>query len=480
MTFRILVTSAAFAAAIFTCVNTKAEDRALTAQEVLRASAIHFPDILRSLAERRAALGDARTAEGAFDLVFSVDGFSRRTGFWDGSIIDAQARQNLRPLGATVYGGYRLSEGEFPIYEDINFTNTGGELKVGVLFSLLRDRDIDERRFNLRDTSLAAQQASLDVLLTKVGVQHKALSAYWRWVAAGHQVAVYSDLLTIAEARQSGLEEQVRRGARASIFLTENRQNITRRKILQTEARRDFLAAANALSFYYRDGQGDTALPDEERLPPQGSLTDVMTNVDLTEASAIEALARRPELNILRTGIERARQKIDLAENKLRPDLDVSLEVSRDFGAVAEGGISRDSTDTIVGLNFSVPLQRREAKGKVTRARAELEAMNQRRRALEDRIAIEIQNILLELTIAGELIVLADQEVEQADAMRVAERRRFESGASDFFLVNVREETAADARIRYLAAELQARVARANYDAATVDLDRLGISGALD
>jgi hypothetical protein len=60
--------------------------------------------------------------------------------------------------------------------------------------------------------------------------------------------------------------------------------------------------------------------------------------------------------------------------------------------------------------------------------------------------------------------------------MRTSELRRFESGASDFFLLNIREETAANARIKMFQAELATRVARANYDAATVDTDRLGIA----
>ncbi len=42
--------------------------------------------------------------------------------------------------------------------------------------------------------------------------------------------------------------------------------------------------------------------------------------------------------------------------------------------------------------------------------------------------------------------------------------------------MNVREETAANARINLLEAELATRIARANYDAAVVDFDRLGIT----
>ncbi|MHA7871543.1 MAG: TolC family protein, partial [Hyphococcus sp.] len=196
--------------------------------------------------------------------------------------------------------------------------------------------------------------------------------------------------------------------------------------------------------------------------------------IDVASIPAI--LNLRPELQILRTGIERVRQRIALGRNELMPRLDLSAEVSRDVGAIAEGGPTFDSTDTVVGLRFSVPLQRREARGKLQRAEAEFEALKQRRRQLEDEIEISIRNIFVNLDIAKEVARIARQEVDQAETMQEAERERFASGASDFFLVNVREETAADARIRLYLAILETWIARANYDAASLDLDRLGLS----
>ena len=218
--------------------------RPLEPAEVLASSEVHFPRILQSLAARRAASGVALEAEGSFDLVFGADGFSRVSGFYDGTAIEGSARQRLRPLGASVYAGYRLSSGDFPIYEDINYTNTGGAFKVGVLFSMLRDRTIDSQRFRETDARLNLRQAELDLLLTKIGVQERALIAYWDWVAKGQQLRVFEELLTIAIDREDGLEEQVRRGARAEIFLTENLQNINRRQRLATAAQRDLTVAA--------------------------------------------------------------------------------------------------------------------------------------------------------------------------------------------------------------------------------------------
>lgn len=448
----------------------------LTPGEVLDASARHFPAILESFAARRAARGDVLAAQGAFDLVFDADGFSRTTGFWDGTQINGTVKQRIAPMGASLYGGYRLSDGRFPIYEDEYFTNSGGEAKVGILFSLLRDRSIDARRFKITDMELALRQAEFEVLLTKVGVQHKALRAYWRWVWSGTQRKVYQELLALAENRQSGLETQVRSGAVARIFLTENQQNISRRQRFVAEADREYLSAANALSLYWRDETGSPVTPRAEDLPPIDYLLAVAGDLSLPATRDLASIVgQRPELKILSTAIERARQKVTLSENEKLPRLDLTAELSRDFGNVAQGGVSRDSTDTIIGLRFTAPLQRRDAAGQIRRARAELEAAEQRRRQAEDEIAINLQNVMISLSAAKALMIIAGTEFDQSLTMQDAERERFRSGASDFFLVNLREETAADARIRYYDAAIEALMADADYDAVTLDLPGLGI-----
>ena len=450
----------------------------LAPEDVLSASAAHFPQILEGFANRRAVESGVEEARGAFDLVFETEGKQYASGFYNGREVGARVRQEVAPLGASVYGGYRVSDGTFPVYEDIRFTNTGGELKVGAVFSLLRDREIDERRFRVTDATLALAEADLDLLLTQVGVQHKALLAYWRWVAAGRQLSVYEELFKIARDRQSGLEQQVQAGARARIFLTENLQNIARRQRLVTEAEREFLAATNNLSFYYRGADGQPVTPARAELPPLTLLT-AAPPADAGASGDVEALiAARPELRALGVALDRAERRVALNRNALLPRLEALAEVSTDFGDIAEGGASRDSTDTVVGLKFSVPLQRREARGKLRRAEAELEALEQRRRRAEDQLEVDLRNILLDLDTSGALMTIAAQEVDQSETMERAERERFASGASDFFLVNIREETAADARIRFYLAALEARVAQANYSAVALDFDKLGLNGA--
>ena len=56
-----------------------------------------------------------------------------------------------------------------------------------------------------------------------------------------------------------------------------------------------------------------------------------------------------------------------------------------------------------------------------------------------------------------------------------AERTRFRLGAGEFFLVNAREEAAANAQVKAIRAKLAGRLAEASYNAATMNLTALGL-----
>ena len=447
----------------------------LLPEAVLRSSALTFPAILEAFEREAAARSDQLAADGAFDLMLKGEYYDRLTGFYSGGFGKVEARQPLRPYGAEVFGSYRVSDGDFPTYENINYTNQLGEAKVGALFSLLRNRDIDARRFGIEDTRLAASQARLDVMLVQLNVQHEALRAYWRWVAAGEEIRVFEELLEIAEARQIGLTREVGEGARPRIALTENEQNLLRRRTLLEEAKRNFLTAANSLGFYLRDSRGVMVVPTREQLPDTDRLKAVVPMEMLAAQPLNAVIQNRPELQTFRLAIERAAGRVELRRNDLLPKLDASVELSRDFGALGPGGPGFDSTDAVVGLTFTVPLQRREARGRLRRAEAELRETELRQRRIADQITTEVSNILANLGAALRLADLADAEVRQADAMVQAERTRFRLGAGEFFLVNAREETAANAQISAIRADLAGRLAEANFNAATMNLGALGL-----
>lgn len=446
----------------------------LTLQDVLGSSLKHYPQILESKAAIDAQRGAVTASEGIFDLELNNDSYARPAGFYDGRITDTRLEKRLEGTNTRVYGGYRIAEGDFPIYEDKLFTNDGGEFSLGAMFSLLRNRAIDEERFTLMNSELQLNATELDLLLTKIAVQHQAMQAYAKWLAAGLVVEVRRDLLAIAEERQNALIQRASRGDVATIFVTENKQYIFDRRGKLNEAEREFINAANQLSLFWRDEKGQPTVPLMEAMPKKIPVF-VRPEADLEEGAIFEAIAARPEFGVLDASIAQEKNRLALGENRLMPKVDVGVETARDFG---DGSPTRDETEGMVKLNVSIPLQRRAGEGMVSQAKAKLKELEYERRLMDDRIRAEIRSILADINAAEQNVTLAEQEVQVALTMQQAEQERFTSGASDFFVINLREDNVANARIKKAESLLTLFRSLANYYAATVNLEQLRIAEA--
>ncbi len=444
----------------------------LTLAEVLASSRFHAPQVLEALARVRGAEGRVLSAQAAFDTVFAAEATSRVAGFYDGQIASATVTRPLPDNGGYAYGGYRVSSGNFPIYEDEYFTNRLGEVKAGAVFALMRDRAIDERRFSRSLAEADVAIAEADRLMIAIGVQRQAMAAYNNWTAAGLRLQVYRELLLLAEARQAGFRRQVEEGARPRILLTENEQNILRRQTLVVQSEQALAQAAATLSLFVRDAEGRPVLVGPERLP-EGLPPLVRPALSGMDPAAIAAA--RPDLRTIDIRIRQSSARLALDRNNFLPKFDFRVEASRDFGSEGRGGGSRTPTEGKLGFTFTLPLQQSAARGRLAQTNAEIEAQRQRKRLLEDQINAEVTQLAVAVAATARLRGLAQDEQDRAVTMAAAERRRFSAGASDFFLVNVREETAADAQVRALDAAIRQVSANAELAAVTADLDALGL-----
>jgi outer membrane protein TolC len=169
------------------------------------------------------------------------------------------------------------------------------------------------------------------------------------------------------------------------------------------------------------------------------------------------------------------RDRLALDRNALLPRLDLQMEVARDIGNVGPGGVSRSGNDVRVGFKFSLPLQQRTAQGKLMQTQAELDGNSTRAQWLDEQIRAEVEGISIALDATGRLIALSQQERQRAEEMAAAERRRFEMGASDLFLLNTREENAANVALSLLDLQLKQIAAGADLAAASGQLEKLGL-----
>ncbi len=445
-------------------------DAGLSLGTVLASSERHFPEIQIAVEEKLLREGRLTSKLGAFDLALEQESLVWADGFYDGVSADTRFVKRLPWSNTRLSAGYRATNDDFPVYQQELVTNDAGEFNVGVVLSLWRDRTIDDRRFDVESARLGILAAEINITLASIVTQRAAARAYWNWVAAGRRQSIYADLTDLAEGRMAGLERRVAEGDVAQIDVIENRQNLLRRKALLTNAMRDFVAASIELSLYLRDENGDPISPSLADMPVDFPSTIAGTGDP--EEVINEVLARRPELAKLDNSVILEQQKLRLAENELNPRVDLSFKGSHDIGG---GNRSRKGFEAIAELTLSIPLERRRGEGLVATSRARLRQLELERRLLENRLSNEIRKLHNTLEAARHFVEITAMEANLAETLEDAERKKFADGASDFFIVNLREERRADARIRNLRSQLEYFLSLTDYYAITVDLKELGL-----
>jgi outer membrane protein TolC len=460
----------ALALSIGCTVSAYAKDT-LTLKEVLTSSLAHFPEIQEAKAKREASEAAVQAALGAFDSSLDNNTTSRTNGFYTGDQTSTKIVKPFQNFNAKVSGGYRVSEGTFPIYEDNQFTNSGGEFNLEVFLSLLRDRDIDDQRLSLWNSRLNVAKAKQEELLAKISTQHAAMRAYYEWLAAGEILRIQKELLSLAEQRQVGLITRSEHGDIAAITATENNQNIYRRQGLLNDAKRLFANASANLALYFRDKDANMITPDPSSLSRMPKPKNISMPLASEEAAA--AYQNRPEFSIVEAEIEKQRNELTAGENRLLPRADLSVKTARDSG---NGSLTRTDTENVIGINISIPLENNTAEGRINRAKTSIKALEYERQMLRNKIAQQLQFIENDIGAASRFIDISRNEVVVAEKMQASEEKIFTNGGSDFFLLNMREEQLANAKIKNVSAQLDYYRVLANYYAAAVKLDKLYIN----
>lgn len=440
-------------------------------EDVLKSSALNFPKIQEALAKIDETEGKITASLGAFDSTVEGSYYRRMSGFYSGRIQDTKIVKPFQNFNAKASIGYRRSDGTFPIYEDYFFTNDDGELNAKLSLSLLRNRDIDPRRFKLFQNKIELDQSKLNLLATQLSVQSDAYQAYLDWVAAGFELKVYRSLLAIAEDRQSALEQKVERGDLPDIALIENTQFILQRREVVEEAKRKLENTANFLSMFMRDDSGDPYAISTKNLPKTFPMEKNISLSSMNDAmNTIVAL--NPNLRQLDNEISQAVNRVKLGENAMKPSVDLELSAADDFG---DGSQTREDFESAVRLNVSFPLQTRLGEGEIQQGNAIKRQIEHRKNLQLEQLRVGFENILSNVRAAQKILNITAKEIEVTKKMETAERKRFENGQSDFFLVNIREINTVNAQIDNIKAKKYLSSAYANYLVAILDTDRLGI-----
>jgi outer membrane protein TolC len=415
----------------------------LRLDEVLRSVKERYPPLLAALIEQDVANGRAQQALGAFDTGLALGARLRPAGYYDGTTGQVVLQQPLSSWGGEVYGGYRFSGGFLADYDKAR-TQDGGEALLGFRLPLLRDGGIDKRRADLYKARIDQELADPFILRQHIDFIRAATVSYYQWVAAGFRFHLAEQLLEIARGRQEAIVAMVERGAQAPIVQVDNERLVVSRELGVVSARRQVEAAAIELSLFYRDAADQPVRPGLDRLPPSFPETGGPSD-DAFSGDLRRALTQRPEVRRLELTMQKNAVDQKLARNNLLPNLDVAAEVLQAGQDRVRSDIEQQEVEARVG--FSVPLQRREAKGRLAAAEANLEQLKAELQFARDQITAAVQDAWSALEQARAQIRQTARNTSLAQELEKAESERFRQGAADLLALQIREQATFDARI---------------------------------
>jgi len=425
-----------------------------------------YPLVIGAARDIEAAKGELTASEGAFDLTWRNRLSSSALGYYKNSRFDSILEKPIGPLGANIFTGYRLGQGGFAIYDEKSLTLSQGELRLGLEFSLWRNRPTDRRRTNLEKSRLAVSAAEASAVQARIDAVRLASQRFWDWVAAGKRVAIFRGLLATAETRDQGLRQRVLHGDLPEFERNDNERAILQRKSQVATAERGLQQSAIELSLFLRDAQGNPREPIEAELPVIISKDFSKTGLDL-RVDVQKALSQRPELVRLAATRDQSTVEADWADNQLSPRVDFQVAASRDFGF---GSVTRAGTEIEAAVLVEIPLERRLATGRGENARATRDRIEATEKLMRDRIGAEVRDSHSAINVAITRIEIAVSETELARKLEQGERARFEHGDSNILFVNLREQATADALVREVEALADFHKAIAQLKAAVADL----------
>lgn len=448
---------------LYNDVNQPAGPDALSLGMVHESILTSYPMIQAAIQERYIAYGSLVESRGAFDTKIKGEAVEEAIGFY----------RNYRhmigiehPLdnGGDVFAGYRIGRGQFEPWYQERVTDDGGEFKVGFDLPLWQNDDIDERRSNFYQADIRRAAVEPEIRTQLIDFLRAGSFVYWEWVAAGQKVRIARDLLKNAEVRQNGLAERVKEGDLGEIALVDNNRLLASRQAKLVDAQRKFRQTAVKLSLFLRDAGGQPMIPGDDYLPAfPVALSDAPEVID---RDVVLAWQNRPEL--LALSLKRDELNVQLAQavNLQQPELNWFTVASQDVGEPSSKKRDKHRAEVDTGLRFSVPLQRRKAKGKQAQVEGKLAQLNAKEQFTRDKIAAEVQAFALALKAAAEIIEQSRRGLELSRQMEQAERDKFDEGDSDLLLVNLREKATADAAAELVEARLNYFLAEIEYQAA--------------
>ncbi len=409
-----------------------------------------YPKILNAVIQQELNTSKVTKNQAPFDFSLNADAAQRQGSTYNTTYQKIALEKRFYGSPVSAYAGYDISGGYTPQYDSAQITSTLGRQFVGLKMNLLNGFTMDEERLHLYNALLDTERSAYELALSKLLVNTEVIKTYLDWVIAGYELTSYEKLLQIAEKRMGALKERYKNGDLAEIAVKENYNNVLKRKIKVMAARDYFNKSAQTLSLFYRDNRCNTIVPNQNVLPQ--SLPGVKKLPQLPPVTEInQAVQNRPEFKIIETQLQQITNQQKLAGNFLLPKLNLSVQYNQNNSDTSTTAYFQlNQQEAVAKLQFTMPLERSYGKGMDKEAEMSLRKLLNDRQLLLEKLKSQLETLHYSVSASANQVDLSKVENRLAQDLLAAENKRIQSGDSNFFMLNLREDNATNSYLNYI------------------------------
>jgi len=342
--------------------------------------------------------------------------------------------QGLLPTGTSYTIGFNTAqrEGAFIPLSNRNTGNLQFFLSQPLLKNMWMDTTRRFIRVSRKNVELSYSQFELNLMQIVRDVE----IAYYDLIASYENVKVQQKALELGETTLSENRVKIKVGVMAPLDETEAEAQVASSKASLIQAKQALKRSQNALKRLISDDFADiyaTEIVPKEKLGTKEYTFDVY-------ASWSRGLIERPEIVQSRINIDTQDIEIKFSKNQLYPQLDLIASYSlngldRKYTGVWDDFARRNDPSTLVGIQYSVPLNNKGPRSRYKLAKAQHQILLLRLKDLEQRIQAEIADAVDSAKSAKEQVLARSEARKFAQKALEVEQVKLEKGKSTDFIV---------------------------------------------
>lgn len=347
-------------------------------------------------------------------------------------------------FGAEIKAGFEQNTGVYLNPEQT--TPAGGLWYAGLSLPVAQGLLIDERRKTLRQAQIYRQSTAAEQQLLLNELLYNAAEAYWNWHQAWNNKRVYDAALDAARRRFDGIRLSAVAGDRPFIDTLEAGIQVQDRSLQVQQATLELLQRKLELENFLWTANNEPLEMAESVKPETISGTAALPAITTEINQKIDSICGvHPAVLLYNYKIDGLLLEQRFKRDKLKPVLNLNYNPLTSSTAPVT---AYTASNYKWGMSFGMPLLLRKERGdlQLTRLKIKDTRYDLQYKQLEVRNKIELQ--LRTLAVTREQVSLYNRTVRDYETLVNAERRMFDAGESSLFMVNAREQSYFNARLK--------------------------------